>query len=159
MLSNPSSSLEAVVIGLAVAVFVIVRQLSARRVTSTWTMLLPLGLAAFGLANLGQLDPTGLVMVAINTSLAVGLGVMRGTTVRIWSGESGEALMQGTRLTLLLWAATIGVRVAVVFVEQLAGPGALASGGAALLIPVAATLAAQNLVVYLRSKDQQLIAA
>jgi hypothetical protein len=158
MLSN-LSGLEAVLIGLAVAVFVIVRQFRARRVMSAATMLPPLALTYFGLANLGQLDTTGLVLLVVNTSLAVALGVARGTTFRIWSGARGEALMQGTRLTLLLWVATIGVRVAVSFVEQRAGLGTYASAGAELLIPVAATLATQNIVAYLRSRDQQLVAA
>ena len=63
MLSN-LSSLEAVLIGLAVAVFVIVRQFSARRITSVWALLVPLGLAYFGAANLGQLDTTGFVLLA-----------------------------------------------------------------------------------------------
>lgn len=158
MLSN-LSGLEAVLIGLAVAVFFIVRQFQARRIMSAATMLPPLALVYFGVVNLGQLDTTGLMLLAVNTSLAVVLGVARGTTFRVWSGASGEALMQGTAVTLLLWVATIGVRVAVAFVEQRAGVGTFASGGADLLIPVAATLAAQNIVAYLRSRDQRLVAA
>ncbi|HLZ31743.1 MAG TPA: hypothetical protein VKV73_30845, partial [Chloroflexota bacterium] len=85
------SSLAPVLIGLAVAGFFIVRQFSARRILSVGTMLLPLGLAGFGAANLGQLDAMGLVSLAINTSLAMALGVMRGMTFRIWSDEDGEA--------------------------------------------------------------------
>src|SRR5579859_5988975 len=126
------SSLTPILIGLAIAALVIVRQFSARRVASVWMIAVPFGLAAFGATGLGNLDTTGLVLVALNTSLAVALGVMRGTTFRIWSGASGEALMQGTRLTVLLWAATIGVRVVVSLIERQLGLGLSTIGGADL---------------------------
>jgi hypothetical protein len=153
------SSLAPVVIGLIVAGLFIWRQFSTRPVASAWMVLVPLGLGYFGASSVGSLDATGLALLAVNTSFGIGLGVVRGTTFRVWVGERGAVLMRGTRLTLLLWVATIGVRVALSVVEQLAGSSASATGSAALLIPVAATLAAQNVVVYLRSRDQQLAVA
>ena len=91
--------------------------------------------------------------------MGVVLGFRRGTTFRIWVGESGEALMQGTRVTLLFWVVTVAAKVALSIVGQQVGMSSLASGATELLIPLAATLAAQNIVVYLRSRDQQLVAA
>jgi len=151
--------LVALVIGLAVAALVVVRQFSPRRVASVGTVLVPLGLVAFGASSIGQLDSLGLVVLAVNTLLALALGVLRGRTLRIWSGARGEALMQGTRLTLLLWVATLGVRVAASVVEQQVGLSLPASDVSALLVPVAATFAAQNIVAYLRSRAGQLVTA
>jgi hypothetical protein len=153
------SSLEPVLIGLLIAGLVIVRQFGARRVASVWTVLVPLGLAYFGATGLGTLDTTGFVLLAVSTSLGLGLGVMRATTFRLWTDASGQAVMQGTRMTVLLWVVTIGVKVGLSVLEHQVGLNQAVSGGAELLIPVAATLAAQNVVVYLRSKRRQLVAA
>jgi len=63
------SNLEAVLIGLVVAGFFVVRQFSVRRVESVWMVLIPLGLAYFGASALGNLGTAALVSLAINTSV------------------------------------------------------------------------------------------
>lgn len=157
LLSNPSS-LEGVLIGLVVAALVIVRQFGTRPVLSAWMVLVPLGLAYFGATNFTALDAAGLALLSVNTSLGIGLGVMRGMTFRLWTDDSGRALMQGTLVTLLFWVLTIGVKLGLSVLERQSGLSS-ASNTAVQLIPVAATLAAQNLVVYLRSRDQRLVTA
>jgi hypothetical protein len=153
------SGLEAALIGLAVALLFIVRQFSTRRVMSPWMVLVPLALALFGISNgFGQLNSTAWMLLGLNLSLGVVLGVMRAMSFRLWTNERGEALIRGTRVTLLLWLATLAVKVGLSVVEQRTGLGSFSSG-AELLIPVAATLAAQNLGVFLRSQDVRLVTA
>jgi hypothetical protein len=98
------------------------------------------------------------VVLSVSTSLGVGLGVMRGMTFRLWTDRTGRALMRATALTLLLWAITIGVKIGLTVLIHQAGLGQ-ANTNADALIPAAATLAAQNVVVYLRARDHALVAA
>ncbi len=152
MLTN-LSGLETAIIGLAVAALFIVIQFSTRRVASPWIILVPLALVYFGISNgVGQLDSTAWILLGLNLSLGVALGVVRGMSLQVWTNERGDALMRGTRVTLLLWLATIAVKVGLSVLERQIGFG-VGFSTAELLLPVAATIAAQNLVVFLRSQD------
>jgi hypothetical protein len=153
-----SAGLESALIGLAVLVFFIARQFTTRRVVSVWTVGAPLVLVYFGLQGLTNPDAIAWLLLGINLSLGVALGFARGMTFRVWPDADGQALMRGTMLTLLLWVATFMVRLAASFVEARMG-FAVMSGNAAMLLPAAATIAAQTLVVYLRSQDAQLATA
>ena len=153
------SGLQGALIGLAVVVFFIVRQFSTRPVLSLWLVIPPLALLYFGATGLAQLDAAGWLLLAINLVLGVGLGYLRGTTFRVWFDDRNTALMKGTSLTVLFWVATIAVKIVLAFVEQKAGLGLGASSGAELMIPTAATLGVQSLVVYLRAHNRRLIAA
>jgi len=155
MFTNLSGATGAL-IGLAVVVFFIVRQFSTRPVASWWMVAVPAALAVFGARDLVLLDTSGWVLLAISSSLGVGLGFARGVTFRVWVAAHGTALMRGTALTLLLWVATIAIKTGL---SVFAGYSGIGTNTAEMLLPVAATLAAQNLVVYLRSRDQGLVAA
>jgi hypothetical protein len=95
----------------------------------------------------------------VNISLAVALGVARALSFRVCTGPQGDALMRGTSLTLVLWLATIGVRVVASVVEVRLGLTSMPPSTAETLIPAAATIATQVLVVYLRSQDKRLATA
>ncbi len=162
MLSSNFSptQLETALIGLAVLAFFIVRQFSTRRVTNHWNFLVPVALGYFGAQGLQQLDSTGWLLLAISTSVGIGLGFLRGMSSRVWISSTGDALVRSTRLTLVLWLATIAVKFALSFAEVRFGLATAASisSTAEALIPAAATLAAQSLVVFLRAQDQRVVA-
>jgi hypothetical protein len=152
MLGN-LSGLEAALIGLAVLVFFIVRQFGTRPVVSRWTVIIPLVLAYLGFQGLLSLDGTGWVLLGVNLVLGVVLGLARGATFRVWVNEHGKALMRGTGLTLAFWAATVAARVGMVIVERQMGLGAAVTSNTETMLPAAATLGAQVLIVYLRSQN------
>ena len=154
-LSGPVGAL----LGLTVIALFVFRQFSTRRVASRWAVGLPLVLAYFGLQSVGQLDSIGWLLLGINVSLGVALGFARAATLRIWTGEQGEALMRGTALTLVLWLATIAVRAVMSIAEVKLGFGATVATGAESLLPAAVTIGAQSLVAYLRAQDQRFATA
>jgi hypothetical protein len=119
----------------------------------------PLALLYFGATGLARLDATGWLLLVVNLILGAGLGYVRGTTFRVWFDEHGTALMKGTSLTILFWAATFAVKIVLAIVEQKAGLGLGTGSGAELTIPAAATLGVQSLVVYLRAHNRRLITA
>jgi hypothetical protein len=147
------SGIEGVLIGLAAIAFFVVRQFGTRRLNSRWTVLAPLALAYFGLQGLNTLDQAGWLLLAVSLSLGVGLGFLRGLSFRVWTDANGEAFMRGGMSTLVLWLATFAVKALLSVVELDFGLAAVASSTAELLLPAAATIAAQYLVVYLRARD------
>ena len=144
---------QGLLLGAALILFFIVRQFGTRRVLNLWNVLLPAGLLYFGLQGLGDLDSIGWLLLGLSISLAIAFGVARGLTFRVWTDASGQALMRGGVLTLVLWVATIGVKVGLTFAEIKLGLAAESTSTAASLIPGAVTIGAQLLVVYLRAQD------
>ena len=148
---------EGLLIGVAVIVFFIVRQLSARRVLSLANVIAPAALLYFGAQGIGSLDASGWVLLGTSLSLAFALGAARGVTFRVWTNPNGDAMMQGTWLTLALWIATIAIKVILTLVESKLGFGAAYGSTVQALLPGAATIGAQWLVVYLRALDHRAV--
>jgi hypothetical protein len=160
--SNLSSSvatggLEGALIGVAVLVLFIFRQFVTRGVTNWLNILAPLALLYFGMQGLGQLDPTGWLLLTVGLSLGIALGFARATTFHVWSGPGGQALMRGTALTLVLWVLTFAVKIGLTLGETSLGFGPVVTNPAVTFVPAAATLAAQVLVVYLRGQDLRFV--
>jgi hypothetical protein len=153
-----ASSVLPALVGLAIAVFIIVRQFTPRRLTLGWLVLVPTALGLYGLTALGPLTQTALLLLGINSGLAAGMGALRGGTMRLWLGPEGDMYTRGTLLTMLFWLLTIGFRLGVYALERSTGALTLGSG-TELMIPVAVTLGVQNLVVYLRGQRLDLAAA
>lgn len=77
--------------------------------------------------------------------LAVGMGVIRASTVRLWVQE-GVIFRQGTWLTIGLWIVSVALHMVV---DQLGR-----TGKSTLLIYYAITLFVKNLIVQFRAKNK-----
>jgi hypothetical protein len=135
----------------ALAVFVIVRQFTPQLIRARALLVVPLVAGYFGLQALTRTPPDGVLAIALlaaNLAVAVGLGALRGATIRVWRDAAGAWTSQGTVLTLGLWLALIAVRVAMAVLAH----GALPVQEIALF--VAATFVAQNLIVWLRTQGR-----
>jgi hypothetical protein len=151
------SGLEGALIALAVIVFFIARQFTTRPVLNWLNVIAPAALLYFGVQGIDRLDSTGWLVLGLGLSLGIGLGALRGTSYRVWVNPQGQLFMRGGGLTLALWAVTIGVKVLLTVLEIQFGLGALTGLPAMSLLPGAATLAAQMLVVYLRAQDERVM--
>jgi hypothetical protein len=133
-----------VVITLAVLVYILYRQRQVRPAAGTF--LLPIILLILGFIGLsagkGRLtSDDGAILVALLVGDAVGLGVLRAWTVRLWR-QDGTILRQGTWLTVGLWLVGFAIHEVVdVFVHLPV---------ASLLLYLGVTLAAQQLMVQAR---------
>ncbi|MEV4317135.1 hypothetical protein [Actinocrispum sp. NPDC049592] len=96
-----------------ITAFVVVRQFTVREVNSRmyiWIALLIVrGVVPPGPA---RMTVAGIAFLVAALVISVVFGVLRGTTMPMWRGEAGKVLRRGGRVTLVLWLATILVRLA-----------------------------------------------
>ncbi|MEU0137486.1 DUF1453 domain-containing protein [Streptomyces sp. NPDC006296] len=142
-----------ILVTVAVAVFVVVRQLSARRVGDgkRWWVL-PVILLVVALRADGVLDLRHEAVSAamLGAGLVVGLvtGAGWGWTTRLWQGPDGSLWSRGTRATAFVWAGGIALRAAPAVAAVLLG---VHQGTGALLISLAAMLFARSGILALRA--------
>ncbi len=117
--------------------------------------MLPIVLGAIGLLEVasyaGNHHVTSTAWLWVVGSLivgAVGLGALRGLTMKVWAGN-GWVLRQGTALTMALWLVSLVVH----FVGDAGSNHAGAAGleGASFLLYLGVTLSMQYYVVYRRA--------
>jgi hypothetical protein len=148
--SFPLPPVAELALALGIVLVVVWRQLVAQPADPRSLFLLPGLLTLVGLWQLAQSPPHALGAASLLVAqLAAGVvvGAARGATMRLWTTAAGVPMRRGTPLTLLLWLATLGVRVPL----AAAGYGAGAPRLAEVLLALGATLLAQNLVVWARA--------
>jgi len=141
------------VLGIALVLFIIYRQLVKRPVESRQLVVLPLVLAALGLTNLNHEPPaTSAAVSTLVASLAsaVVFGLARGVSVRVWQ-EAGTVLRQGTAITLALWVIAIALRIGIGAIAHRDGVAQSVTFGELPLF-LGVTLAAQNVVIWMRAQ-------
>ena len=139
---------------LALIVFILYRQMSARALRAGRLMLLPAALGLFGLQQLARqslaMDADGVALLGVGLVIGMAAGLWRGTTFRVWS-DAGQVMVKGTALTLLTWAVLIAIRLPFAFLGHVANhPQGFVIGE--LLLSLAITFAAQNAVIWARAK-------
>lgn len=144
-----------VAIYLALIAFLFYRQMSAHPLRGRGLVLLPAALGFFGLQQLGRqslaTNVSGVALLVAGLVIGLAAGLWRGTTFQIWS-VAGRVMVKGTRMTLVTWAVLIAIRLPFAFFGH---PGSNPQGYmvAELLLALAVTFAAQNVVIWARAKD------
>ncbi len=148
-----SASLADLLLIAAAVVWILAKQVRREPVKPRLLVLVPVLLGYAGLravpASLWH-SPADITLVGIGALVSIGLGLLRGTTIAVWREADGSWWRQGSRTTLLLWAALIGVRLVFAVVDHATGHPE-ASGSGVLLCSLALSFAGQNVVVLARS--------
>ena len=152
------STLVLVVIGALVVLRVLGKQLTGSVVTGRSLVLMPAILIVIGLGSaataLSLAQPGEILFFLLDAVIVMGLGLARGASTRLTLRDGG-LFQKGTAVTLVLWLTTIAVRVGAGFLGHSLGvAGTLTTASAVLLFGV--TIAAQNVVIYLRAQQQRL---
>ncbi len=142
-------------LGVVLLVFVLLRQVRVVPVPRVYHPRLPLVLGVIGLLELfsyagGHHVTTGAWLWVLATMVvgAVGLGALRGLSMRVWAGN-GWVLRQGNAVTMALWLVSLLVHFSV-------DSGSNRSGGtgleaASFLLYLGLTLGVQYYVVFRRA--------
>ena len=142
-------------VGALILILVLLRQVRVRPVPRVFQPRLPVVLGVIGLlemfsyAGSHHVSSTAWLWVVGSTLVgALGLGALRGLTMRVWKGN-GWVLRQGNALTMALWLVSLLVH----FAGDTAGSHAGAAGleGASFLLYLGITLSAQSYVVFRRA--------
>ena len=142
-----------IVIGAAVVVLLLARQVQKRSVKEDSRPIIFLILAVVGLFEAGQFlkgHPVGgeAILLAVGSLvLAAVFGVVRAFTVRLWR-EDGKLYRQGNVLTIVLWLVSIGVHFGG---DALIDSSAKGLSSSTLLLYLAMTLGVQQIVVRYRA--------
>ena len=150
-----------IILGVAVLVLLIYRQLSVRPVNASTLRLIAI-LLIIGLLQtyrfLSQNHAHPLTFAAIGGSLVLAaiFGALRASTVRAWL-QDGQAWSQGNWLTATLWIASLVAHLGYdILVAH--GPGARGLGTATIVLYLAISLGFQRVLVMQRAHRLQLAA-
>lgn len=137
--------------GLLITAFLVWNQMRSRPIVPQRLALIPVILVIIGLIQRGSVVPgtgLGVGILLLGLLLAVGFGVARGRVATVWRGSGDQLWRRGGRLLLALWVVSIVVKLGV----DLGGShvGAPIPGGD-LFLELGVTLAAQNVVLLMRS--------
>jgi len=141
---------DLVVLVLAAVGYVLASRIAGQPVNIRRLLVLPGVLTAMGLLQLSGavtagLRPQDLGLLAVGLAAAAGLGVARGATVTV-AVRDGRPWLRYRAVTLVLWAATVAVRVGLSVLAHAAG-ATVAGSGPALLLSAGVTLLAEGAVV------------
>ena len=146
-----------VILGLAVLVFLIYRQLSVRPVNASALRLIAV-LLVIGLLQtyrfLSQNHAHPLIFAALGGSLVLAaiFGALRARTVRVWL-DDGQAWSQGNWLTAVLWIASLAAHLGY---DILVGHGNGIEWIATIVLYLAISLGFQRVLVMQRAHRLQL---
>jgi hypothetical protein len=143
-----------VVIVLLLVVRMISRQLRGSAVSARALVVLPAILLGLGVLNAGQAlssaTPAEVGVLVLDLVVLLGLGLARGASIRV-TLRSGVPFQQGGAVTIVLWLATVAVRVGMAFGAHALGvTGALTSASVAATLGV--SIAAQNALIWWKAQ-------
>jgi len=149
-----STTVVSIVVGVAVAALLVVRQLRAQPVSTN--LRLPLILGIIGLIELTNylqkhhLGSTVIVALVGSLVLATVLGAARAATVRLWI-QDGQPWRKGTWLTGALWVLSLAAHFGFDYLIDPHSPdGGVA--GTSILLYLAVTYTVQRLLVQARAQ-------
>jgi hypothetical protein len=149
---NPATVLLYLAIAALVFYRVIYRQLRGTLLSRKGLMLMPLILVAIGLVTAIQAAPHAsggeLALLGVDIVVLGALGALRSATTTL-TRHGDTTFQKGSALTLVLWVATVGVRVGFGFLGGALGvSGALSS--ATIMLTLGISIGVQNALTYLR---------
>ncbi len=146
------SELLSGLLAVAVVLFVIIRRFGTRRIDERRLLILPAVLAFVGLSQGGAIDTSHTALsaglLAAEVAVALACGRLLGTTTRVWQTSEGPR-SRGTKATFGVFLLSVAARGGLLAVGYAEGVHA---GNGAIMLPLAAWLLAQNVVIVRRSR-------
>jgi hypothetical protein len=112
----------------AVVIYVVGGRLAGQPLQAKRLVVIPAAMTIYGLTQLGHLSAAGIGALIVEAAIGFGLGALRGVTIHVYE-KVGHLWFRYRPLTLAVWVATIGVRVAFAFGLHLVGVNVPTAGG------------------------------
>ncbi len=140
-----SAPLEILLV-IAVVGYMLIRRLLGEPAQAKRMLVLPAVLTVIGLSSAKDVlhDPVQLGFLVVTTLIGVGLGALRGLSVRVYVRD-GIANMRYTAVSIVLWVVNILIKLGGNFL--LAGIDPHADGGNTLMLTLGAGLLMEGVVV------------
>jgi uncharacterized membrane protein len=145
-------SILQILLVVAVAALVIGRRMTGRPVEARRLVVLPGALAVYGwflLHKSGPLTHTDQLWLGVEGAVSVAIGVVRGSTVRLFERD-GHVWSRYRPITLLLWIASIAARFGLEAAAIASGAGKAAMTSSTMLM-FGLSLAAESLIILPRA--------
>ncbi|MGE7390658.1 DUF1453 domain-containing protein [Streptomyces sp. NPDC004126] len=137
-----------------VIALVVVRRFTGRPVKEQERLwILPAALAFFAVAGGGLVEPrhpvAAVLLLAAETGVAFGLGLLMGRAMTVWREPDGTLWAKGNRVVLGLFVLSLATRAGLALLGR---AGGIAPHTGALLLTLAAWILAQGLVLAARAR-------
>jgi hypothetical protein len=142
-----------IVVAAAIIVFVIGRRLAGEPLKAGRVTILPLAVAVIGLyqvSNAPHLSPTDVGLIAVEAVVAVGLGLLRGSTIKVFVRD-GHLWQKYSWATVGLWVTSILLRFGMAGAAVLLGADRSVMQ-TAILLTLGLTFAGEGAVIALRAR-------
>ena len=145
-----------VVGGLAIVVFVVVRQLRSERFEQR-SLIFPIGLGIYGAVILNgtskhhPVTAASAGLLGLSAAASVGFGVIRGRTIELFERD-GQLWERATWATIAGWIGLLVTRIAIIAAATIVG-ATLAASASSIPLMLAVTLATQMIVVGRRARE------
>jgi hypothetical protein len=150
--SGTAAATPTILLIAAAVIWILVKQVKAAPVKARLLVLAPLIMGYFGVKDTPAStwkSGADLGFIVVGALLSIGLGLWRGTTIRVWRENDGVWWRAGSKYTLYLWGALFVVRVVLAGAASATGHEA-ADGLGPILFALALSFAAQNAVIGMR---------
>ena len=126
--------------------YMLVRRLMGEPAQAKRMLLLPAVLAVVGLSSVQSVlhDPVQLGFLAVTTLVSIGIGALRGLSIRVFVRD-GVVNMKYTAMTIVLWVVNIAVKLGGNFLLGTIDPHA--DAGSTLMLTLGAGLLMEGVVV------------
>ncbi|HXC85570.1 MAG TPA: hypothetical protein VNV62_27375 [Trebonia sp.] len=155
------AALTNLLIGVVVLVFVVTRQLSVRRLRENYRLMVVLaivGVVEFVNFLDGHPHNDSRIIAAVVGSLVLAavLGAVRAPTVRVWRGQDGQLLRQGTWLTAVLWLVAFAAHLGYDYLVagHVTGKNGGDVGNATIVLYLVVSLTVQRYIMLARAARQ-----
>jgi hypothetical protein len=146
-----------IVVAVALVGWIIVRQVQPRPFNPRQLLILPAIMIIVGASEVSKAAPSGhsltntqITWLVVDLAVAVVSGVARAVTIRLYE-QAGELWRQGTRVTVVLWLASIAARLVIALIGSHAGAGKVLDDG--LLLSFGVSLVVQAAVLIWRGQQ------
>lgn len=142
-----------IVVVAAILVFVIGRRLAGEPLRAGRVTIFPLVIAAIGLYQVSRaphLNPTDVGLIGLEAAIAVGLGLLRGSTIKVFVRD-GHLWQKYSWATVGLWVASILLRFGMTGGAVLLGADRSVMQ-TAILLTLGLTFAGEGAVIALRAR-------